>query len=297
MNAQEASMARKGRELEIIIANIEAELNRLSGNKVIVTSPDFLIDKETKGKREVDASIKYIIGSVPIVITVECRDRATSNEDVTWIEQLIRKKEDLGVSNTIAVSSKGFSSTACQKAKNNGIETRTFQEISENQLDWLSDIDIPREVLQWKFEKLELTLESSEKDIIIDDKINNDIVCYNGENILSEDRITGEKLILNEIGARFVQEGQFPKIPGIIGIGAVTCSPESKFYMPTNKGAIRLLGLNMNVRIVKNITLEEPLIKIFEYKSENSLIMKMAKLNYGDFEISVLKSHSQTSSN
>ena len=44
-------------------------------------------DKETKKEREVDVSIRYPVGSVSILITVECRRRGRV-EDCTWIEQL-----------------------------------------------------------------------------------------------------------------------------------------------------------------------------------------------------------------
>ena len=48
------------------------------------------MDKITNQPREVDASIRYQVGSVPILITIECRDRVAV-QDSTWIEQLVQK--------------------------------------------------------------------------------------------------------------------------------------------------------------------------------------------------------------
>ena len=105
-------------------------------------SPDRMADKETGQLREVDASVKYQVGSVPILITIECRDRVET-EDVTWIEQLIAKRDSIGASATVAVSSAGFSAPALKKAAANRIETRTFREISEDAIrEWAQRFEV-----------------------------------------------------------------------------------------------------------------------------------------------------------
>ena len=53
----------------------------------VIKSPDYIPDIFTGQAREIDVSIRCKIGSVEILITVECRDRVRT-EDVTWIEQL-----------------------------------------------------------------------------------------------------------------------------------------------------------------------------------------------------------------
>ena len=56
-------MSRKGKELELLVARLE---KILAPEDATITSPDYLLDKITGGKREVDVSIRSRIGSSPI---------------------------------------------------------------------------------------------------------------------------------------------------------------------------------------------------------------------------------------
>ena len=103
------------REFEQLVARIETQL---APKGVTVRSPDKIQDKVTGQMREVDASIRYQIGSAPILITIECRERSAVQDD-TWIEQLIMKRQKLGAQQTIAVSSSGFSGPAIESAQQN----------------------------------------------------------------------------------------------------------------------------------------------------------------------------------
>jgi hypothetical protein len=126
-------MARQGREFELLIKKIEETL--LPENAVI-TSPDFITDKITGQNREVDISIRSNIGTIPILIVIECRDRQ-GDEDTTWIEQLHTKTCDINANKIIAVSSSGFSGNAIKKGIHYGIETRTFNDITLADIkDW-----------------------------------------------------------------------------------------------------------------------------------------------------------------
>jgi len=121
----------KARKFEELIAIIESHL---VPSGAVIKSPDKIIDKITNQPREVDASIRYQVGSVPILITIECRDRVAV-QDSTWIEQLVQKKEAIGANATIAVSSRAFTKPALIKAKANGIETRVLREITEEAIE------------------------------------------------------------------------------------------------------------------------------------------------------------------
>ena len=123
-------MARKGRDLEKLVALLEKHL----GNEGIkVTSPDYIEGKKSKSPREVDISLRSQIGSSDILVIVECRDRK-GNEDVTWIEQLATKREDVGADKAVAVSSTGFSKGAINLATAENIELRTLEEIDPNEI-------------------------------------------------------------------------------------------------------------------------------------------------------------------
>ncbi|AKB36022.1 hypothetical protein MSSAC_1432 [Methanosarcina siciliae C2J] len=134
-------MARKGRELEELVAALE---KGLGSTDIKVTSPDQIEDKTTKEKREVDVSLKGKIGSNEILIIIECRDRK-SKQDVTWIEQIATKRDDIGAHKAIAVSSSGFSEAAKNKAIAKNIELRTMEEID------------PKEIIEW-FQAKEVTI-------------------------------------------------------------------------------------------------------------------------------------------
>src|SRR5438093_11091778 len=115
------------REFELLVARIESSLAPTGAR---VTSPDHLPDVVTGEQREVDASIRYRLGSVDLLLIVECRDRVKT-EDVTWIEQLATKQRHVGAAHAIAVSSTGFSAPAVRAAQYHGISTRTISEVTE----------------------------------------------------------------------------------------------------------------------------------------------------------------------
>lgn len=158
-------MARKGRDLEKLIANLEQSL---APKGAIINSPDFFEDIETGGQREVDVSIRYTVGSVPIIITVECRDRK-STDDCTWIEQLAQKQRSICVSRTVAVSSSGFSKPALNKAVKLGIETRTLKKLKPNDFE-----EILNKILLSIYHK-KLTLTGGHLEFYYDDGPVNDI--------------------------------------------------------------------------------------------------------------------------
>jgi hypothetical protein len=123
------------REFEKLVAQIE----RILGPQTVVTSPDRLLDHITGQLREVDASIRYSNGEI---VTLECRDRWTikkgkrrkQRQDVCWIEQLVTKKADLKISQTIGVSAGGFTKSAIRKALHHGIELRRLSQITGAEL-------------------------------------------------------------------------------------------------------------------------------------------------------------------
>src|SRR2546426_2688052 len=133
--------AAASRQFEKLVALIESHLVPHGAR---VESPDHIPDRITGELREVDASVQYQVGSVPILITIECRDR-TRVADVTWIEQIATKGENIGASAIVAVSSKGFSKAALEKARFLGIETRLLREVSNQAIqDWAQKMQIVR---------------------------------------------------------------------------------------------------------------------------------------------------------
>lgn len=118
-------MSSPWREFELLVARIEAALAPLGAS---VKSPDRIPDRISGNLREVDAAIRLPLGDASTLITIECRDRQTV-EDNPWIEQLVTKRHSIGASKTIAVSSRGFSEPALRKAAYYGIEARVLRDI------------------------------------------------------------------------------------------------------------------------------------------------------------------------
>ncbi len=111
-------MARKGRSFELAYKHLYDMLDK----KIYkITSPAFPIDKTTGKGREVDVLIEYTDpDGKPRRISIECRDRSNV-QDITWIEQLVQKKEDLDLDYTIATTTTSFSEGAISKANYHGI--------------------------------------------------------------------------------------------------------------------------------------------------------------------------------
>ncbi|MGA3133668.1 MAG: restriction endonuclease [Terracidiphilus sp.] len=143
------------REFEKLVARIE---QAMAPSGAEVKSPDRIPDKITGQLREVDASIRYRVGTCPILITIECRDRSSS-EDVRWIEQLAEKKRSVGAAMTIAVSSSGFSESAVKKAAASDIEIRTLADATPNEfVQWLKFQNVALQLNEWSLADLGLDL-------------------------------------------------------------------------------------------------------------------------------------------
>lgn len=98
-----------------------------------VTESGMVFDKEAEILREVDILVKYKYAGHDFSFIVECRDRSRA-ETVEWIDGLVGKTKPLSVNKVIAVSRKGFASSAERKAKVNGIETLTLEKAQA--ADW-----------------------------------------------------------------------------------------------------------------------------------------------------------------
>jgi hypothetical protein len=90
---------RAGRSLELLVQAVD---QLLAGAPVEIRSPDFIMGRDSGTSREVDVSWRSQVGSVSVLVIIECRDRAKP-QDVTWIEQLASKREDVGADKAVAV--------------------------------------------------------------------------------------------------------------------------------------------------------------------------------------------------
>lgn len=101
-------MSRQGREFELLVKRLE---EWFADSLVEIRSPDRILGVISGQEREVDITLRSHVGTTLVLIAIECRDRKVRS-DVTWIEQLNTKKQDIQASKMIAVSSSGFSAAA-----------------------------------------------------------------------------------------------------------------------------------------------------------------------------------------
>jgi hypothetical protein len=125
---------RAGRSLELLVHGLEQLLAKAP---VEIRSPDYITGKITKRRREVDVSLRSQVGSVDVLVIIECRDRGKP-QDVTWIEQLASKREDVGADKAVAVSATGFSPGARNLARSKQVDLRSLEELEADVVfDWL----------------------------------------------------------------------------------------------------------------------------------------------------------------
>jgi hypothetical protein len=150
-------MAKPGRDLEALVARLEAVLG---GTDVEVTSPDSLTDKGTGEDREVDVSLRGRLGSSSQLVIMECRDRSRV-QDVTWIEQVASKRDSVGADTAVAVSSSGFSKGAVKKAKDLRVQLRKVADVDRvDVFSWLGTTGL--ELLTNRFDVETVALVASE---------------------------------------------------------------------------------------------------------------------------------------
>jgi hypothetical protein len=268
---------KKWREFELMVTRIE---HLLSPRGAVVKSPDRLPDKITGQLREVDATIRYRIGSVPIIITIECRDRTSVQDDI-WIEQLVKKREKLAVSATIAVSSTGFSQPAKKSAETFGIELRTLKEISDDELSKLTeDVSLELEFREWKFLDIKVTLETAKPTIQLADDFLEVVRTREYSAPAAFRESDGQPITFGEIGEKFVIEGTYPLIPGIRPFG--TCYfTQDPYVIPTTNGNIRVNRFDILVE-VNFIKKPCSLKKVFEYGELKKPLVKIAEYEMPD---------------
>lgn len=119
-------MPRKGKEFELLVKQLEG----INYPDYKIESPYYITDPETKEKRELDIGIVLKDGTGrPYIIDVECRNRKNS-EDIKWIEELIGRKNRLGIDIIIAVTSSKFTKPAIIAAESNGILLRQISQLN-----------------------------------------------------------------------------------------------------------------------------------------------------------------------
>jgi hypothetical protein len=151
-------MARKGRDREKLVAALE---KFLSDKEVEIKSPDYIKGVISEGRREIDVSLRNV-GSTETLTIFEIRKRK-KGDDVTWIEQLNTKRQDVLADKVVAVSSSSFSKSAKTMAEKLGIELRTLNELEDGNLpSWLQTLNVIFNPRDWYIRNVVLRCENKD---------------------------------------------------------------------------------------------------------------------------------------
>lgn len=122
-------MDKTGKELEELIAGIEAQMLP-QGFKV--EPRQRVRDGSGDQIAELDIVISGALGSSTVNWLLECRDRPSEGAaPVSWIEQLVGRRERFGFDKVFAISTTGFSKAAVDFAKTKGIVLRTVMRLTD----------------------------------------------------------------------------------------------------------------------------------------------------------------------
>lgn len=121
---------RKGRFLEILTSQLE---HILCEGTFTVRSPEYIPNRHTGDLVEVDVTLRGKIGSTDVLVALECRDRP-KRQGINWIRELSTKKDDVGASAIVAVSSGGFTKDAEAEAVVRGVVLKSLAHLSEDEI-------------------------------------------------------------------------------------------------------------------------------------------------------------------
>lgn len=118
-----------GKKLEELVKLVES-IDLPPGFKVETNTPVY--DDDNNQIAELDILITGKVGTVNYRTLYECRDRPSGGAaDGAWIQQLIGRRDVLGLTSVVAVSTTGFSPSAEKFAKDRNIELRTVDTLTE----------------------------------------------------------------------------------------------------------------------------------------------------------------------
>ena len=149
----------------------------LANSGADVTWDDHIRDPDNaKQKRQVDITIRR----GRHLTLVECRLRSVP-QDVTWIEELIGRRQSLGADAVLAVSSSGFTSGAIAKAHRYDVATRHLVELTDDEVrGWGRSVALT--LFFYQYSDLEISL-AFEKDSLLrldPDLLNAELAAFPG---------------------------------------------------------------------------------------------------------------------
>lgn len=269
-------MPRLGREFETLVSLLEKELGPQG---VIVTSPDYIRGKMSGSNREIDISLRHQIGSSCVLLVIECRKRADS-QDVSWIEQVASKIKDIGADKAVVVSSNGFTSGAKNFATANNIEVRTLEEVDVKEFgNWLGTNNMVITDYRVEFREINFDLpEDAPSEIKFDKNELRKVIEVKTPffNIKGSDKKENFWSLWKRCDRERLYNGIIPNGAKIIRTVYIEIDPDlGIFQIPHLTGYVDIQGL----KIVAELWIEESesSFKYRQYKNDDSILTEIAE--------------------
>jgi len=107
----------KWKKFEELVTRIQRDL----AGDAVVTPNDKIIGKRTGAPRQIDVSVRKMVGQFEILIVIDCKDYAKPL-DVKDVEEFMGLAQDVGAHKAAMVSAQGYSDAAKARARDAGME-------------------------------------------------------------------------------------------------------------------------------------------------------------------------------
>lgn len=229
---------------------------------------------------ELDIVITGRLGSASISWLIECRDRPSEGPaPISWIEQLTARRGRLKFDKVMAVSTTGFSESATEEADRVGIELRTLDEQTFEQVAQWLPFNAPIVIRNAEFNEIRVYLkeqtdhesEGLTESIPID--IKNAIFLYTE---------TGEDLTILKVWQKILSQNQqlFDNVQlnaePIEKIIHVDCTKHNRYTFISWEKSVAVIGFEFKAKFSVE-TLDMTLFQINRYTDSQKTIAQIAR--------------------
>ena len=121
--------SKKWKRFEELVKKVQEEM----APNAIVKLDDRIIGKETGIGRQIDISVRQLVGNYDILVVVDCKDYSTP-VDVKDVEAFIGLVKDVQANKGVMVAANSFTKTAKIRGKKSGLAMYTLVDTGEH--DW-----------------------------------------------------------------------------------------------------------------------------------------------------------------
>lgn len=266
-------MARKrpdGKELEALVSFVERTAID-SGFSVEVNDKVYIDGIQVA---ELDVLISGKVGTTDLKWLIECRDRPSAGPaPVSWIEQLVGRRDRLNLSHVIAVSTTGFGQEAVRFARERGISLRQVNSITADSFaEWLKIERISSVVRRTILETADMGIESDLSDELRDAALEV-IDTAAGNSPIIRSVSTGESTTLaNAFLGALQASGDLDKFDAPttpVRLLAFYPADDDHFVIDTGLGSVRVIEIQFIGRVETERT-ELPVIRAQQYQHQET---------------------------